>query len=49
MEACRLIAREDDLKLCVYESMKGAGIAGASAFVGGMILGPVGLAIGKNL
>ena len=40
------LADDDDLKVTVTESLKGGLITGLTAVVGGMLLGPPGLAIG---
>lgn len=39
----------EELKVTVTESAKGACIVGASAFVGSLMGGPPGLALGKSL
>lgn len=46
ISACHVIANQENLDVCVTESLKGAAVAGASAFVCGVLLGPVGVAIG---
>lgn len=46
LEACELLARQDNLNICIQESMKGAALAGLSSFFGGVMLGPPGIAIG---
>jgi len=46
LEACELLARQDNLTLCIQESMKGAAVAGLGSFIGGVCLGPPGIAIG---
>jgi len=43
------LSEQQNLRVTVKESMKGACIAGGGAFVGGIIGGPVGLAIGGTL
>ncbi len=34
------------LRVTIYSSAKGAAITGGSTFVGGLLLGPVGMALG---
>ena len=46
IDACQVLARQSNLKLCVKQTTKGAAIAGLTAFAGGLVLGPVGIAIG---
>lgn len=40
------LSREENLRICVSECFKGACITGGSTFLGGMLLGPVGMALG---
>jgi len=49
MEACEVLARQDNLNVCIQESLKGAAIAGLGSFVGGVLMGPVGIAIGATV
>ncbi|XP_030378217.1 protein C19orf12 homolog [Scaptodrosophila lebanonensis] len=46
MEAIAIIADEQQVRVAVKQSAKGAAICAASSFAGGMLMGPVGLAIG---
>lgn len=46
VKVCSIVAEQEDINVCVTESLKGAGIAGVSAFTLGVIFGPVGLAVG---
>jgi len=46
LQACELLARQDNLNVCIQESMKGAAMAGLASFIGGVCLGPPGIAIG---
>ena len=41
------LSEEEDLKLCVTEAAKGAAITGVATFVGAVVAGPVGMAVGK--
>ena len=47
LEACRLVAEQDQIQICVTESLKGAGIAAATTFTLGVMFGPPGLVVGK--
>ncbi|ODM99506.1 Protein C19orf12 [Orchesella cincta] len=49
MEACELLARQDNLNLCIQESLKGATMAGFGSFIGGVLMGPVGIAVGATV
>jgi len=49
MEACNVIASQGHLQICVTESLKGAAMAGIGAFSLGVLLGPVGMAVGGAL
>ena len=42
------LSEEENLRLTVVESVKGAATAGVGALIGGVIAGPIGLAVGKN-
>lgn len=46
ISVCKQLAEQQNLRVCISESLKGAAIAGGCAFIGGIIGGPVGLAIG---
>ena len=41
------LSEEEDLKLCIVQSVKGAAITGFTTLVGGLLGGPVGMAVGK--
>ncbi|CAL8104742.1 unnamed protein product [Orchesella dallaii] len=49
MEACEVLSRQDNLNVCIQESLKGAAMAGIGSFVGGVLMGPVGIAIGATV
>ncbi|XP_075227021.1 protein C19orf12 homolog [Lycorma delicatula] len=40
------LAEEREIKVAVTESLKGAALVGAATFIGGILLGPLGLAAG---
>lgn len=40
---------EQNLQVTVKESLKGGVIAGSTTVVGGMLAGPIGLAVGKSV
>ncbi|XP_017006667.2 protein Nazo [Drosophila takahashii] len=46
MEAIAIVADERQVRVAVKQSGKGAAICAACSFAGGMLLGPVGLAVG---
>ncbi|XP_074516131.1 protein C19orf12 homolog [Sebastes fasciatus] len=46
MRLCCEISSHDEIKVAVKNSTKGAMVAGGSAFVGGLLGGPPGLAVG---
>ncbi len=46
MEACRIIADQNQLSVCVKESVKGGLIAGVGALSLGLLFGPFGIAVG---
>ncbi len=48
IDAIAIIAENNNLQVCVKNSAKGGLIVGASAFLGSLLLGPVGLAVGGN-
>lgn len=41
------LSSEENLRISVTECVKGACITGGTTFLGGLALGPVGMAIGK--
>lgn len=47
MRLCCEISAHDQIKVAVKNSTKGAMVAGGSAFVGGLLCGPPGIAVGK--
>lgn len=47
-ELCATLSEIEDLKVTLVESGKGALIVGFSTFLGGLLGGPIGLALGKN-
>ncbi|CAH2005899.1 unnamed protein product [Acanthoscelides obtectus] len=49
IEACQILAEQEDLKVTVKEASKGALIAGFGAFCGAILGGPPGLAIGGTI
>ncbi|CAK8696938.1 unnamed protein product [Clavelina lepadiformis] len=49
MEALSVIAREENMKVTVQQSLRGGAMAGGGAIVGGFVAGPVGMAIGGTL
>ncbi|TMS13598.1 protein C19orf12 homolog [Larimichthys crocea] len=46
MRLCCEISAHDQIKVAVKNSTKGAMVAGGSAFVGGLLCGPPGIAVG---
>ncbi|KAI3376748.1 hypothetical protein L3Q82_000347 [Scortum barcoo] len=46
MRLCCEISAHDQIKVAVKNSTKGAVVAGGSAFVGGLLAGPPGIAVG---
>ena len=48
MRLCCEISAHDQIKAAVKNSTKGALAAGGVAFVGGLLAGPPGIAVGKN-
>lgn len=46
VEICAQVAEQENLRMTVIESAKGAGIAGISALLGGLLGGKSGLIIG---
>lgn len=47
IEVCQTLAAQEGLKVTVTESAKSALIAGLGVFLGGLVAGPMGMAIGK--
>lgn len=45
---CCEISAHDQIKVAVKNSTKGAVVAGGTAFVGGLLGGPAGIAVGKD-
>ncbi|KAH8309990.1 hypothetical protein KR044_004248 [Drosophila immigrans] len=46
MEAIAIVADEENVRVAVKQSGKGTAICAACCFAGGMLMGPVGLAVG---
>lgn len=46
-EICAVLSEEENLKVTLGEAGKGALMVGACTFLGGLLGGPIGLAIGK--
>ncbi|KAH8415344.1 hypothetical protein KR222_004881 [Zaprionus bogoriensis] len=46
MEAIAIVANEQNVRVAVKQSGKGTAVCAACCFAGGMLLGPVGLAVG---
>ena len=49
VEVLCILCDEDKLKVTLKESLKGGAIAGVSTIIGGMLGGPIGLAVGKDM
>ncbi|XP_053694327.1 protein C19orf12 [Sabethes cyaneus] len=49
MEAVGVLTDRENVRVAVRSSAKGAAICGATCFVGGLLAGPVGLAVGGTL
>lgn len=47
MRLCCEVSAHEEIKVAVKNSTKGAMVAGGSAFVGGLLGGPPGIAVGK--
>lgn len=47
MRLCCNLSANQQIKVAVKHSAKGAAVAGGSAFIGGLLAGPPGLAVGK--
>lgn len=45
---CCEVGADQQIKVAVKNSTKGAVLAGGTAFVGGMLGGPPGIAVGEN-
>lgn len=48
MRLCCKLSADEQIKVAVKNSTKGAVVAGGTAFVGGLLGGPAGIAVGKN-
>jgi len=48
MSLCCELSANEQIKVAVKNSTKGAMVAGGSAFVGALLGGPPGIAVGKN-
>ncbi|XP_035991613.1 protein C19orf12 homolog [Fundulus heteroclitus] len=48
MRLCCELSAHDQIKVAVKSSAKGAAVAGGTAFVGGLLGGPAGIAVGKD-
>lgn len=48
MRLCCEISAHEQIKVAVKNSTKGAMVAGGTAFVGGLLGGPPGIAVGKE-
>lgn len=46
MHTLATLSDEQDMQVCVKESLKGGLYAGVSTVCGGLLLGPIGLALG---
>lgn len=46
VELCKVLAEQEHLQATVVQSGKGALIAGMGVFIGGLLAGPLGMAIG---
>ncbi|XP_038126782.1 protein C19orf12 homolog [Cyprinodon tularosa] len=46
MRLCCELSAHDQIKVAVKSSAKGAAVAGGTAFVGGLLAGPAGIAVG---
>lgn len=46
MEAIAIVADEQNIRVAVKQSAKGTAICAACCFAGGLLMGPVGLAVG---
>ncbi|EAT33085.1 AAEL014657-PA [Aedes aegypti] len=49
MEAVGTLTDKEGMRVTLKSSMKGAAVCGASCFVGGLVAGPVGLAVGGTI
>ncbi|XP_066151441.1 protein C19orf12 homolog [Euwallacea fornicatus] len=49
IEACCILAEQENLKVTITESGKGAMMAGAGVFLGGLVAGPIGMAVGGSV
>ncbi|XP_037028652.1 protein C19orf12 homolog [Bradysia coprophila] len=48
-DAIAILTQEQNMRVTVKQSAKGALICGASCFVGGLVAGPVGMAVGGTV
>lgn len=48
MRLCCELSAHEQIKVTVKNSTKGAMVAGGTAFIGGLLGGPAGIAVGKN-
>lgn len=48
MRLCCEISAHEQIKVAVKHSTRGAALAGGTAFVGGLLGGPAGIAVGKS-
>ncbi|KAM9409724.1 protein C19orf12 homolog [Pholidichthys leucotaenia] len=49
MRLCCEVSAQNEIKVAIRSSAKGAMMAGGSAFVGGLVAGPAGIAVGGAL
>ncbi|CAG9770450.1 unnamed protein product [Ceutorhynchus assimilis] len=49
IEICRVLAEQENLKATIVESGKGALFVGLAAFMGSILAGPLGLAVGGTV
>ncbi|RZC33589.1 zinc finger protein 271 [Asbolus verrucosus] len=49
LKVCEILAEQEELRVAVNESFRGASIAFGSAFVGALLAGPIGLAVGGTI
>ncbi|RZC40112.1 hypothetical protein BDFB_012545 [Asbolus verrucosus] len=47
LEVCEIISSQEQLKVAVRGALKGAAFTGLTALIGGLVAGPVGLAVGS--
>lgn len=46
-EICTVLSEQEDLKVTVKQSGKGALLVGVCTFGGGLVAGPIGMAVGE--